>query len=61
MINNLPISEEILRKRQAIPVLIAKLSYVDQNMSLHYMRLWGEKKETITSLYEQLLSEIRKF
>lgn len=49
------ISPEILEKRIAIPGLLAKLTYKDPDKAIHYMRVWGEKKMPITTLYEQLV------
>lgn len=52
--NDLPIDLDILRKRQAIPVKIAELTYLDKDAALKYMRIWGEKKMAITELFDEL-------
>lgn len=52
--SNLPIDPIILKKRMAIPTLIAELSYINQDEAIRYIRLWGEKKVAITIIYDQL-------
>lgn len=56
---NLPIDLDILQKRQEIPMQIAKLSYQDEDKALQFMRLWGEKKITITEIHEQLSTALK--
>ncbi|MGG3450237.1 hypothetical protein [Domibacillus aminovorans] len=46
--------KEILLKRMAIPKKLAELSYLDQDAAVHYMRIWGEKKMPITTLFDEL-------
>ncbi|WP_046178826.1 hypothetical protein [Domibacillus tundrae] len=50
--------KDILLKRMAIPGKIAELSYVDQEAAVHFMRIWGEKKMPITTLFEELNSAL---
>lgn len=57
---NLPIEPEILRKRMAIPAMIAELSYTDQDEGIKYLRIWGEKKMPVTELFEQLTGALDK-
>lgn len=54
----LPINPDILLKRKEIPEMLAKLSYIDKEKAIHYMRLWGEKRIPITPLYDELLFEL---
>ncbi|MEK3955642.1 MULTISPECIES: hypothetical protein [unclassified Psychrobacillus] len=56
--NELPIDPILLRKRMAIPELIAKLSYQNQTKSIEYIRIWGEKRMSITELYGLLTEEL---
>ncbi|WP_416149458.1 hypothetical protein ACM26V_00210 [Salipaludibacillus sp. HK11] len=52
---DLPIDPEILKKRMQIPKLLAKLSYQDEEEAIRLMRQWGEKKQPITSMYNELI------
>ncbi|WP_335870110.1 hypothetical protein [Bacillus sp. 2205SS5-2] len=52
----LPICRETLQKRQAIPLKLAELSYVNPEAALSFLRLWGEKKIPISPLYEEILN-----
>jgi len=54
----LPIDPIILLKRGAIPGLLAKLSYQNQEKAIGYMRIWGEKKMPITTLHAALENEL---
>lgn len=54
--NELPIEPILLRKRMAIPELIAKLS--NQTKSIEYIRIQGEKRMSITELYGLLTEEL---
>lgn len=56
----LPIDTDLLKKRQEIPVKLAELSYKDQDKAIHYMRLWGEKKEPITTLHSEITNQLRE-
>lgn len=56
----LPIDPIILKKRSAIPGMIAKLSYVDQKKAIEYMRIWGEHKMAITPLHAELTVELSR-
>ena len=56
--NSLPIDPIILKKRGAIPGLIAELSYKDETKAVEYLRIWGEKRMPITTLHEVLTSEL---
>ncbi|PUB12588.1 hypothetical protein [Paenisporosarcina sp. OV554] len=56
--NKLPIDPIILEKRAAIPGLIAELSYHDETKAIKYMRIWGERRMPITSLFSTLNLEI---
>ncbi|MBC6308159.1 hypothetical protein HCJ66_01200 [Listeria sp. FSL L7-1582] len=53
---NLPIDASIVKKRMAIPKMIAELTYVDKENAIKYMQIWGEKKKTITDIYDELYS-----
>jgi hypothetical protein len=50
----LPIDQEILKKRSMIPSKIAELSYRDQDAAIHYLRIWGERKMPVTELFQEL-------
>jgi hypothetical protein len=50
----LPIDQEILKKRSMIPTKIAELSYHDQETAIHYLRIWGERKMPVTELFQEL-------
>ena len=50
----LPIDPIILKKRAAIPGLIAKLSYTNEKKAIEFLRLWGERRIAITPLFEKL-------
>lgn len=54
----LPIDQNILIKRGAIPGLIAELSYKDEAKAVKYLRIWGENKMAITTIYTELTSEL---
>jgi hypothetical protein len=54
----LPIDLELLQKRQAIPVKIAQLSYINPEKAIELLRKWGEKQAPITSLYEEILQAL---
>ncbi len=54
MHGDFPIDPEILRKRMAIPKLIAELTYIDKSEAIKFIRIWGEKKMPITVLFEEL-------
>lgn len=58
--DNLPIDPIILKKRIAIPELIAKLTYHNESKAIEYMRIWGEKRMTITKLYDLLEKEFEE-
>jgi hypothetical protein len=51
----LPIDQEILKKRSMIPTKIAELSYRDQEAAIHYLRIWGERKMPVTELFHELV------
>jgi len=55
---SLPIDPIILLKRGAIPGLLAKLSYQDQEKAIEYMRIWGEKQMPISTLHSALENEL---
>ncbi|MBC2158702.1 hypothetical protein HCB21_02895 [Listeria booriae] len=40
----------------AIPKMIAELTYLDKETAIKYMQIWGEKKKTITDIYDELYS-----
>lgn len=52
----LPIDPEMLKKRQAIPVKLAELSYTDPDAALELLREWGEKRKPLTPIYDEILS-----
>ncbi|OAT84211.1 hypothetical protein A6P54_02635 [Bacillus sp. MKU004] len=54
--HQLPICRETLQKRQAIPMKLAQLSYINPEAALSFLRLWGEKKIPISPLYEEILT-----
>ena len=54
----LPIEPELLKKRAAIPKLIAELSYKDEEKAIHFIRIWGEKRTAITPLYAELMDAL---
>jgi hypothetical protein len=58
--NKLPIDPEFLQKRMMIPVKIAELSYKDEGSAIKYLRIWGEKKMTISDLFAELTFELSK-
>lgn len=51
---DLPIDPEFLRKRMLIPAKIAELSYCNEEAALKYLRIWGEKRMTISELFDEL-------
>lgn len=53
-----PIDPVIIQKHAAIPGLIAELSYIDEGSAIDYMRVWGEKKKPISTMFEELSSEL---
>ena len=57
-LEKIPIDINILKKRNAIPTLIAKLSYLDEVEAIECMRLWGERKMPVTPLYELLEGKV---
>ncbi len=57
---DLPIDMDILKKRTEIPQKIAKISYVDKDKAIYFLRLWGEGKVAITELYNNLSQEESK-
>ncbi|MDF2911120.1 MAG: hypothetical protein K0Q56_2001 [Sporolactobacillus laevolacticus] len=50
----LPIDPEILEKRKQIPVKIAELSYLDQESAIEFIRIFGEHKMPITTMFDEL-------
>jgi hypothetical protein len=52
----LPIDQEILKKRSMIPTKIAELSYHDQEAAIHYLRIWGERKMPVSELFHELVT-----
>ncbi|MFZ3591854.1 hypothetical protein ACOI1C_22245 [Bacillus sp. DJP31] len=58
--NQFPICQDILRKRQAIPMKLAELSYTKPETALSFLRLWGEKKVQISPLYEEILTHLEQ-
>ncbi|MEH7239531.1 hypothetical protein [Bacillus sp. JJ1562] len=58
--HQLPICQDTLRKRQAIPIKLAQLSYTKPEIALSFLRLWGEKKKPISPLYEEILEHFEK-
>jgi hypothetical protein len=50
----LPIDQEILKKRSMIPTKIAELSYHDQEAAIHFLRIWGERKMPVSELFQEL-------
>lgn len=56
----LPIDMDILQKRKEIPINLAKLSYIDKDQAVHFMRLWGEKRVTINEIHEQLTEAVKE-
>jgi len=54
----LPIPMDIIRKSMEIPEKIAELSYKDESLAIKYMRIWGERKQPITILYEKITKEL---
>jgi hypothetical protein len=57
----LPINKDILLKRKSIPIMLAKLSYIDPEATINFLRIWGEKKSPITPLYEEIISSISDY
>ena len=55
-----PIDPVLLRKRMAIPTLLAELSYLDKEVTIKYMRIWGEKRMPVSILYDNLVDELNK-
>jgi hypothetical protein len=55
---NLPIDQEILKKRSMIPNKIAELSYFNQEAAIKYLRIWGERKMPVTELFQELTEVI---
>jgi hypothetical protein len=53
---NLPIDQDILKKRSMIPSKIAELSYFDTESAIKYLRIWGERKMPVTELFQELAS-----
>lgn len=51
------IDMDIVQKRSEIPKKIAKISYVDKEKAIHFLRLWGEGKVAITELHNDLSQE----
>ncbi|WP_064091539.1 hypothetical protein [Rossellomorea aquimaris] len=56
--HQLPICRDTLRKRQAIPMKLAQLSYTKPDAAISFLRLWGEKKIPISPLYEEILTHL---
>lgn len=56
--SKLPISLDLIQKHREIPTLIAKLTYVDKKQAIKFMRLWGEKRITISEIHEQLFEAV---
>lgn len=56
--STLPIDPNILVKRSEIPNLIAQLSYKNQSAAIEFLRVWGEKKSSITEIHEKLKEAI---
>lgn len=52
------IDRDILEKRMAIPKLLADLSELDPESTLHYIRVWGRKEMPITPLFEELSKKL---
>jgi hypothetical protein len=52
----LPIDQDILKKRSMIPSKIAELSYLDSDAAIKYLRIWGERKMPVTELFQELVS-----
>lgn len=59
--SGLPIEPEFLQKRMMIPKKIAHLSYFDQEAAIKFMRIWGEKKLSVTEIYDSLLEELNPY
>jgi len=56
----LPIDMDIIRKRQEIPEKIAALSYTDPQKAVKYIRLWGERKITISKIHADLSKDLKE-
>jgi hypothetical protein len=52
--------EEILKKRREIPLLLTKLSYSDEGLSIKYLRIWGERRMQTSPLYQELVEIVRQ-
>ena len=50
----LPIDIELLKKRSAIPELLAEATYLDSEYAITQMRRWGEHAVPISVLYGEL-------
>ena len=55
----LPISLDLLQKRQEIPGKLAELSYLDSEQAVILLRKWGEKKSAITELHAELTNYLK--
>lgn len=56
----LPIDTDLLKKRQEIPIKLAELSYSNEKEALILLRKWGEKSEPITTLHDEITSQLRE-
>jgi len=56
----LPINMNLIEKEIEIPDLLAKLTYKNEDLAIGYMRLWGEKKMTISEIHKKLTDELFK-
>lgn len=52
------IDPAILARRSAIPGLIAELSYLDEHAAIEFIRIFGEHKMPITSMFNKLTKTI---
>jgi hypothetical protein len=54
------IEPEIIRKDQAIPCMIAQLSYLDQTLAVDFIRQYGEMSTPVTPMYDSLSNALRE-
>lgn len=50
----LPIDNDIIQKRKEIPQKIAQLTYHDEELAIHFMRIWGKREQPISVIHKHL-------
>lgn len=56
----LPISLDLLRKSEEIPIKLAELSYSNVDQAVILLRKWGEFKSPITTLHKEICDSLKE-